>query len=94
MRVEIQTYLGNVVFESDKVEGNLEKALPLQRFKLLSKFFPIEWNQIDVILFFPKNEKCDTEECRGELLSYLRTEGFIGEDGNFMVGCGKQLELV
>ncbi len=93
MVVKIQTWLGEVIFESDKVEGDLEKALPLQRIKLLAEFFPVEWNQIDVIKFSPKEDKYDTQQHYDELITYLRNEGFIGGGGNFMIESVKPLVL-
>ncbi len=85
MIVEVETWLGKVIFESDKVEGDLKTALPLQRIKLLAAFFPVEWNQIDIIVFEPKNESYDTQSHYDELITYLRNEGFIGGDGNFVI---------
>lgn len=93
MTVKIDTYLGKVSFTSEKVPGDFDIDAADQlagqgkgaRLKLLLKFFPLEFNEIDEIEFFPKEEKYETPEYRQVLKQYLRDEGFIGGEGNFMI---------
>jgi hypothetical protein len=77
--IEINTYLGSVKFDTKKLDpANPAHALAL-------KFFPVQWNEVDVIIFKPKSAAYKTDAHMSDLLAYLRAEGFIGEDGNFLI---------
>lgn len=87
MTATVQTYLGKVIFDSDKLEGEgdiSEIVNKKEREKTISKFFPLGEKELKPIVFEPK-EKFDTQEHRDALLRYLKEEMFIRPDGNFPI---------
>ncbi len=88
MTASIETYLGKVTFNSQKVP--IEKDLDdftdkAERIRMQQRFFPIEFNEVDAIEFYPRKEAWETMEYRQCLIQFLKNEGFLGGEGNFIV---------
>ena len=77
--IEVQTFLGSVKFETKKSD---------ELSSLVRGLFPAQWHEVDVIIFNPKDSKYNNDSTLSYVLAYLRSEGFIAEDGNFLIQMG------
>lgn len=69
----------------DNYLGNIEISRPDSWDGDPRRFFPIQFFEDYNIKFFPKKPEFATEKHRDSLIDYLKHEGYLRDDGNFLI---------
>jgi hypothetical protein len=86
VKATIQTLWGQVTVVSNKIpgDGDIEAISDKkEKLKLQLKFFPMSFNDLDIVEFTPRKPKYDNQDSYGHLCRYLQIEGMFEGEGNF-----------